>query len=336
MYNLKKILQTSVLSVFILFSNPVHAQSWDEWKATLTQEMIKKGISPDIANRELGNMQFDPAVIKSDSKQAPQKYTFVEYQKKAVNPNRVENGRKFYRKHKEELEYYANKAGVPAPVIVALLGIETDFGGYTGNHDVLRSVASLAYGANRKSAKAQASRRKYFKAQIYYSLKLLQDGIIDRKDFKGSWAGAFGINQHMPESFYTYVVDGDGDGDKEILNMNDLSDVFATTANHLAKVGWKEGQRWGRAVKLPANFQKALVGNKIKKPLSFWRNMGVKLPNGQPLPNATGIKGSIIAPDGLQGPVYIGYDNFHAFRRWNKSDYFALVVGTLSDKIAQP
>ena len=334
--NIKIKLQAFVLTILTLLPLSAHAQTWDEWKASLTQEMIKKGISAEVVDRELGSLQFDPAVIKSDSKQAPQKYTFAEYQKKAVNPNRVENGRKFYRKHRQELEHYADKAGVAAPVIVALLGIETDFGGYTGNHDVLRSVASLAYGANRKSASAQKKRRNYFKAQIYYSLKLLQDGYIDRKDFKGSWAGAFGINQHMPESFYTYVVDGDGDGDKEILNMNDLSDVFATTANHLAKVGWKPGQRWGRAVKLPPNFQRALVGNKIKKPLSFWRNLGVTLPNGEPLPNAAGIKGSIIAPDGLQGPVYIGYDNFHAFRRWNKSDYFALVVGTLSDKIAQP
>ncbi|MCB1531252.1 MAG: lytic murein transglycosylase [Alphaproteobacteria bacterium] len=295
-----------------------------------------KGINAQLADEVLNPLRFDPDVIKSDSRQAPQKYSFVEYQKKAVNPNRVKNGQNFYRRHRQELEHYAGKAGVPASVIVALLGIETDYGGFTGKNDVIQALASLAYGAQRSDPAAQKKRRDYFRTQIYYSLKLLQDKHIERDDFKGSWAGAFGINQHMPESFYTYVVDGDGDGDKEILNMNDLSDVFATTANHLHKVGWKEGQRWGREVALPANFPKTLVGNSIKKPLSFWRSAGVTLPGGAPLPASADIQGSIIAPDGLQGPVYIGYDNFHAFRRWNKSDYFALVVGTLSDKIAQP
>lgn len=340
MMPLRKTIYATLCLTLLGFSSPSLAQSddysWRLWVTNLKKEMIEKGISASVANPILDSLNFNSRVIENDSRQAPKKYTFVEYKKKAVNPDRVQNGRDFYRRHRAELEQYAAKEGVPAETIVALLGIETDYGNFTGNHDVITAVASLAYGAKRKSASAQKGRRDYFRTQVYYALKMIQDGLVDREDFKGSWAGAFGINQHMPESFYTYVVDGDGDGDKEILNNNDLSDVFATTANHLRKVNWKTGQRWGREVKLPQNFSTNLVGNQIRKPLDFWRKMGVTLPNGQPLPTAEGMEGSIIAPDGLQGPVYIGYDNFHAFRRWNKSDYFALVVGSLSDQIAQP
>lgn len=328
------------LFVFIcLFSFPVlgYAQSdarWDAWIRDLKQDVVAKGIKPDLASRVLDNLSFDPKVIERDSNQAPKRFTFSEYKTKAVNPGRVKNGRNFYRRHREELKLYASQYNVPPEVIVALLGIETDYGNYTGKFNIVRSIASLAYGAKRDKPSAQKSRRAYFRKQTYYALRMIQDGITDEHNFKGSWAGAFGINQHMPESFYDYVIDGDKDGDLEIMNMDDLSDVFATTASHLAEVGWKPGQRWGREVRLPQHFSKNLIGNKIKKPLKFWKDLGVTLPDGQPIPVVAGMQGSIIAPDGVAGPVYIGYDNFHAFRRWNRSDYFALVVGSLSDRIA--
>ena len=337
MIGFKTLLLGSLLCALTIWPASSNAQNadWESWKAGLKKEVIAKGIKPEFANRVIGGLSYDSNVVSKDSNQVSSKYSFAEYKKKAVNPNRVQNGRDYYRKHKQELDMFAAREGVPAEVIVALLGIETDYGGYLGDYDVLRSVASIAYGSKRKTTKAQQARRKYFRVQTFHALKLLQDGVIQRQDFKGSWAGAFGINQHMPESFYSYVVDGDNDGDKEIMNKNDLSDVFATTANHLKKVRWKTGERWGRKVKLPANFSKALIGNKIKKPIAFWNSNGVTQMNGQPLPVVAGMQGSIIAPDGVNGEVYIGYENFHAFRRWNKSDYFALVVGNLSDRIAQ-
>lgn len=334
MIHFKKLFQFLVLTLLLLA--PMSAQAFDQaewtaWKEDLKADVIKKGISPAGAERIINGLEYDPVVLEKDSNQPSKRYTFPEYKKKAVNQGRIDRGRAFYREHKDEIDYYADKYDVSASVIVALLGMETDYGGYTGTYDVLNSLATLAYGSIRDTKKKQDGRRNYFRGQIYYAIKMLDEGIVERKNFKGSWAGAFGINQHMPGSFFDHVIDGDRDGDLEILNKNDLSDVFATTANHLKKVGWKEGYRWGRLVKAPSSISQTLVKKKTKKTLAEWKALGVTLPNGNPIPVVSGMKAALVIPKG--GPAYLAYDNFFVFKRWNNSDYFALAVGSLADEI---
>lgn len=328
------------MSLMLTFSASAYAQdstSWEQWLNTLKTELIEdKGLDSALVYQNLDTLSFDPDVIKKDNAQPSARMSFATYKEKAVNQVRIKQGKRFYQQHRSEIDQFAKQYGVSPYVMVALLGIESNYGGYTGNHDVIRSMATLAYGTVRDDKPYQERRKKMFRDELYYALKIIDDGILTRENFKGSWAGASGINQHMPSSYYAKVVDGDEDGDRDIWSNNDLSDVFATTANHLKEVGWKTGQRWGREVKLPEDFSTRWAGNKIKKPLLEWRRLGVTQQNGQPLPVVEDMQGSIIIPDGLDGQAYIGYDNFHAFRRWNRSDYFALVVGSLADAIASP
>jgi membrane-bound lytic murein transglycosylase B len=149
---------------------------------------------------------------------------------------------------------------------------------------------------------------------------------------KGSWAGAMGQNQFMPSSFNSYAVDGNNDGRRNIWTS--LPDVFASSANYLSRHGWKEDERWGREVKLPAGFSSAQASLDIKKSLEEWKGLGVMLPNGAPIPTALGMQASIVIPDGIDGPAFLAYDNYRVIMRWNKSTYFATSVGLLADAIA--
>lgn len=309
-------------------------KNWGGWKKEVINDLISRGLKPQIVHAVFDDMTFEPKVLEFDTNQPAAKMSFADYRKKALSTYRAKKGKGFYHANRKAVDLYATRYGVPGAVIVALLGIESDYGAYTGKHDVITSMASLAFAAKRDTHEATNKRRKLFYDELYYAVKMIQDGIRTKDNFKGSWAGASGINQHMPSSYYAKVVDGNGDGRKDIWSHDHLDDVFATTAHHLQSVGWKNGEKWGRRVRLPKGFDRKLIGNNIKKPLSFWHDKGVMKFDGSPLPVVQGMQGSIIAPDGVDGEVYIGYENFHAFRRWNRSDYFALVVGLLSDHIA--
>ncbi|MEM7679855.1 MAG: lytic murein transglycosylase, partial [Pseudomonadota bacterium] len=302
--------------------------AWRAWKADLKAEVIRKGIPADFADEIFANIDYEPDAIKYDEKQF-KPVPFRRSVESKVSDWRINKGVEFYNKHREEINKYAKQYDVSPYVIVALLGVETNYGTYLGKYDVVNAAATLAFGTKKGSAERQASRKKYFRAQVYYALKILHEGHVAREDLKGSWAAAFGINQHMPESFFTYVKDGDGDGDLEILNTEDLSDVFATTANHLREVGYKNGFRWGRDVLIPSGVP---VGE--KKLLSDWKSKGVTLTNKAPIPVVAGMRATIFKPSSLPGREgYLVYDNFYAFKRWNNSSSFAIGVGKLALEI---
>ena len=189
---------------------------------------------------------------------------------------------------------------------------------------MIPALATLAHDGRRSS---------FFRSELMNALKILDEGHISAQNMKGSWAGAMGQNQFMPSSFHSFAVDGNNDGKRDIWTS--LPDVFASTANYLSRSGWKEDQRWGREVKVPAKLSKSLVGKKIKKPIEEWSKLGITLPGGGKLPTAPGLKASLIAPDGLNGRTFLAYDNFHVIMKWNNSTYFATSVGLLADQIAQ-
>ena len=206
--------------------------------------------------------------------------------------------------------------------IVALWGIETDFGRITGGFPVISSLATLAYDGRRS---------KFFRKELLLALKIVDGGHILAKDMVGSWAGAMGQNQFMPSSFHAYAVDYDKDGSKDIWKT--LPDVFASIANYLSKSGWQADQTWGRPVRLPENFSRKFLGRKIKKPLGEWQQLGVRKLSGQDLPKRN-LLSSIIRPEkGQIGPAFVIYNNYEVILKWNRSNYFATAVGTLSDKI---
>lgn len=318
-----KILQYII--VFTVLSSPSHAaEDFQSWIAGVKSEAVSKGISADIVNSAMASAKAPiPRIIELDRKQPEGKMTFAKYKKRVINQARIDQGRRLYKKHAFELQKAAAKYGVPAQYIVALWGLETSYGNNTGGFGVVPALATLAHDGRRSA---------FFRKELMKALKILDEGHIDLANFKGSWAGAMGQNQFMPSSFHAYAVDGNGDGRRDIWTS--LPDVFHSTAKYLGTSGWKEDERWGRRVSLPAGFPANLASLKIKKPIQHWSGMGVTLPGGGSLPVGSDLQASIVAPDGVGGDAFMVYDNYRVIMKWNKSTYFASTVGILADAIA--
>ena len=319
-----KTLFITAIALFVSISSTQAAQDFGTWLNGVKAEARSKGISESIISQSLNGIQPIPRVIELDRKQPEGRMTFDEYYAKVINQTRINQGREMYRTHRTQLERAAQKYGVPAQYIVALWGIETNYGSNTGGFKVVPALATLAHDGRRSE---------FFRTELMNALKILNEGHIAPSDMKGSWAGAMGQNQFMPSSFHAYAVDGNEDGKRDIWNT--LPDVFASTANYLSKSGWREDERWGRAVKLPQNFPKSLTGLEVQKTVQEWANMGVTLPNGAALPVADGLKASVVVPDGLGGKAFLAYNNYRVIMKWNKSTYFATSVGLLADQIAR-
>jgi membrane-bound lytic murein transglycosylase B len=249
--------------------------------------------------------------------------TFAQYVANVVNDTRAERGRALMNEHAALLDQVSATYGVPPSVIVALWGIETSFGQNTGGFKVVDSLATLAYDGRRSA---------FFRGELLNALKILDTGQITPAQMTGSWAGAMGQNQFMPSSYLTYAVDFNGDGRRDIWRTT--ADVFGSTANYLARVGWKAGRSWGQQVTLPPGFDPAQANLEVRKSVHEWQAVGVRRLNGAELPYAEGT-GSIILPGGPTGPAYLIHDNYRAIMKWNRSQYFATSVGILSDRIAR-
>ena len=314
-----------LLIVFCLSSASVsnsNAEDFNIWLDNLTIEAKRQGISQKTIDSSLIGIKPISRVIELDRKQPEFTLTFAEYLKRVVSDRRIRVGRAKLREHKELLEEISSKYGVQPRYIVALWGIETDFGRITGGFPVISALATLAYDGRRS---------KFFRKELLLALKIVDGGHILAKDMIGSWAGAMGQNQFMPSSFHAYAVDHDKDGSKDIWKT--LPDIFASIANYLSKSGWRSDQTWGRAVSLPENFSSKFLGRKLKKPLSEWQQLGVRKLSGQNLPQRN-LLSSILRPEkGQIGPAFVIYNNYEVILKWNRSNYFATAVGILSDKI---
>ena len=314
-----------LLIVFCLSSASVsnsNAEDFNIWLDNLTIEAKRQGISQKTIDSSIIGIKPIPRVIELDRKQPEFTLTFAEYLKRVVSDRRIRIGRAKLKEHQELLGEISSKYGVQPRFIVALWGIETDFGRITGGFPVISSLATLAYDGRRS---------KFFRKELLLALKIVDGGHILAKNMIGSWAGAMGQNQFMPSSFHAYAVDYDKDGSKDIWKT--LPDIFASIANYLSKSGWRADQTWGRAVSLPEKFSRKLLGKKVKKPLSKWQLLGVRKLSGQDLPKRN-LLSSIIRPEkGQIGPAFAIYNNYEVILKWNRSNYFATAVGIFSDKI---
>lgn len=318
---MKKIL---MFAVALMIAAPAWAQSrgFDQWLAGVRAEAAQQGVSQTTINEALNGIQPIQKVIDLDRKQPEHKITFAQYKKNVVNQQRINKGRELMAQYRNELAEVERQYGVSPQYVVALWGIETNFGSNTGGFNVIPALATLAWEGRRAS---------FFRAELINALKIIDAGHISAASMKGSWAGAMGQNQFMPSSFNRFAVDGNGDGKRDIWGTK--KDIFASTANYLKQNKWVAGQRWGRKVILPQGFQASLATPKLRQPISYWANMGVKQADGSPLPNDN-MRASIVAPDGVTGEVYIVYDNYQTIMDWNRSTYFATSVGLLADALA--
>lgn len=319
------ILKSMIVLTAMLFSGQVLAEpdaKFLEWLEGVRMEARTQGISDAILDKSLADTAPIPRIIELDRNQPESTITFTNYINRIVNATRVRIGRAKLDAHREILDQVGQEFGVQPRFIVALWGIETNFGQFTGGFSVVDALATLAYDGRRSA---------YFRGELMKAFKILEEGHIAPEDMKGSWAGAMGQSQFMPSSFLAYARDHDGDGAKDIWNTQ--ADVFASAANYLKNVGWNDDLTWGREVRLPPGFDASLAALDVVKKIGDWQQLGVRRTDGADLPART-IDASIILPGGQGQPAFMIYDNYRATLRWNRSHYFATAVGLLSDRIA--
>jgi membrane-bound lytic murein transglycosylase B len=296
--------------------------SYNAWVADFKNKASREGVSSRTLQKAFDGSRYLPRVIELDRKQPESKMTFAQYRERIVSAQRINQGRHEFRKHRALLNRVGEAYGVQPQYIVALWGIETNYGSNTGGFDVIDSLATLAY---------EGRRREFFSDELMNALKIIDGGHITAANMKGSWAGAMGQSQFMPSSFLNFAQDYNGDGRKDIWNTQ--GDVFASAANYLARSGWKGDERWGRRVILP-NVTENIIGRDNKKFLNEWSRLGVRQADGSPLPIVQDMRAGLVAPDGIGGPLYLTYNNYDVIMKWNRSTYFATSVGLLADAIA--
>ena len=304
----------------LLFSFKAFSQNdFKQFLSDISKEAEKKGIATKLIKDFKNKTVFIPRVIELDRSQPEFKLTLDQYLKRVVTPTRIKKARKKYNENKDILYKISDFYGVQPRFIVALWGIETDFGRLTGGFSVISALSTLAF---------EGRRHEYFKRELLNALTIINDGHISMNEMTGSWAGAMGQCQFMPSSFLNYASDWNKDGNKDIWNSK--PDVFASAANYLKRVGWSNKITWGRKVYL-GNYN-----NKVKKNkyilLKNWSSYGILNENKEKLPQVN-IKARLVIPDNYGKYGYLVYKNFDALLNWNRSNYFAIAVGKLSDTI---
>ena len=299
------------------------AENFDEWVKEFKAEAIEQGISSSLVDKAFQGVAPISRVLELDRKQPESRMTFREYRKSIVSPQRIARGREMMAQHRDLLHEVGERYGVQPRFIVALWGIETNYGKNSGGYRIVDALATLAFDGRRSQ---------YFRTELLNAFRILQGGHTSLDTMKSSWAGAMGQCQFMPSSFLKLAVDFNGDGHKDIWNTP--ADVFASAANYLAQSGWRGTQIWGRRAKLPPGFDSNQASLKISKPLQVWQKIGIRKRDGNDLPLAP-LNASIVLPDGKGGPAYLVYDNYRVIMKWNRSTYFATSVGLLADALAE-
>ena len=297
------------------------AQDFSKWIKELRAEASSKGIRSATLDAALKGIKLIPRVVELDRKQPEFTLTFRQYMDRVVPQGRVDKGRKKLKENRALLKEIGGKYGVPPRFVVAFWGVETDFGRVSGGFPVIPALVTLAYDGRRST---------YFRGELMNALKIIDGGHIGVRAMMGSWAGAMGQPQFMPSSFLNFAVDYDGDGRTDIWNT--VADVFASAANYLARSGWKKDQTWGRPVRLPEGFDVTQAGLGSRKRIGEWQSLGVRRADGTDLPTRD-LKASVVLTEGPGSAAYLVYDNYRTILKWNRSNFFAIAVGSLADRI---
>ncbi|WP_153916267.1 lytic murein transglycosylase [Shewanella sp. TC10] len=310
-----------VSSCFVSLQSIAAPDDFSQCVDKLKVKARSEGLSEQTINTSVANLKFIPRVIELDNQQPEFSQTFGNYFNKRVTDWRVKEGRRLLAENRELLNKLTKEYGVPGQYIISFWGLETNFGGYKGKMSVLNSLATLACDPRRSN---------YFTNELMQALKLKEKYNFDDATMVGSWAGAMGHTQFMPTNYAKYAVDGDGDGKVDLWNST--ADALTSAANFLQQLGWKANERWGREVSLPADYDYQYLGPKHPQPLTQWAEMNITQTSGKPL-STPDMEASLYVPSGHTGPAFLGYDNFDVIMRWNRSEFYAIAVGHLADRI---
>ena len=296
---------------------------FEAWVKALAVEALEKGISQKTVDEALTGLEAPiPKVVELDRNQPEFTLTLEGYLSRVATQSRVTMGKQKLAEHRELFDQVAERFGVQPRFVAAFWAVESDFGRVQGGFPVIQALATLAFDNRRGS---------FFRKQLFSALEIIDEGSVTLSEFKGSWAGALGQPQFLPSVFLQSAVDFDGDGRRDIWSTT--ADVIASAANHLADLGWLGDQTWGREVTLPDNFDKGLAGLGTSKPIGDWQTLGVRRIDGSDLPTRQ-LSSSIVLPeDGDNSRAFLVYNNYRSILRWNRSDFFAIAVGSLADRI---
>lgn len=294
--------------------------NFSAWVDAFRRHAQSEGISSETLDEAFANVRYQPRIIELDRSQPEFVRPIWEYLDTAVSSSRIDQGRSKLDEHRATAREMEQRYGVPGEVVVAIWGIESNYGGNFGSFSTIDALATLGYEGRRQS---------FARGELLAALRIIEQGDIAAERMIGSWAGAMGHTQFIPSSFEAYAVDGDGDGRRDIWDS--IPDVMASTANYLARAGWQRGQPWGVEVRLPDDFDYAQADD-TRRSSAEWAQQGVSAPDGGSLP-AFG-EATVVVPAGARGPAFLVGPNYRAILRYNNATSYALAVGTLSDQIA--
>ncbi len=280
-----------------------------------------KGVSRRIFDTAMGGFRPLPKVLELSQKQPEFVSTAADYIGRRVTDGNTSKGRSMRSEWGQTLAAISSRYGVQPEAILAIWGIETNYGGFMGGTNSVHALATLTHGNYRAD---------YFGSELITALQILEAGHVTHDRMVGSWAGAMGHPQFMPSSFMRYAVDFKGDGREDIWNS--VPDALASIANYLKAFGWRPGETWGYEVRLPVQFDYNNVWNGTKASLADWSGIGVRRQNGRPFPRPSDVA-RLYMPMGGNGPVFAVVANFDVIKRYNNSDSYALAVGHLADRI---
>ncbi|WP_223530922.1 lytic murein transglycosylase [Pseudomonas sp. GL-R-19] len=297
-------------------------QTFAEWQAGFRKDALAAGIRADLFDRAFADVSFDPSVIRADRSQPEFAKPVWEYLDGALSPLRVRKGQSLVNQYADILQSIEQRYGVDRQALVAVWGMESNFGQFQGSKSVINSLATLAYEGRRPA---------FAHAQLIAALQILQQGDIEPEKMLGSWAGAMGQTQFIPTTYNTHAVDFDGDGRRDIWGSS--ADALASTAHYLQSSGWQKGQPWGFEVQLPGGFDYLLADGTTRRSVAEWRQLGITLPNGGQVPaGSEQLSAALLLPAGYRGPAFLVLDNFRAILKYNNSSSYALGVSLLSER----
>src|SRR5690348_1324474 len=280
---------------------------FDSWLAQFRQEALAQGISQHAITAAAPYMTYDQRIVNIDRGQRIFQQSFLEFSDHMLAGYRLTRGAALIKRYAPIFAKIERQFGVPAPVIVAFWGLESDFGANMGKDQALRSITTLAYDCRRSDM---------FRHHLFDALRLIERGDLAPSEMIGSWAGELGQTQMMPSEYLKNAVDYDGDGRRNLLKS--VPDVLASTANYLVSLGWRRGEPWLQEVRVPNELPWDQADLAIQHPRSQWAHWGVTYADGRPLPKDS-LAASLLLTMGRKGPAFLAYPNFQVYLKWNQS-----------------
>jgi lytic murein transglycosylase len=295
--------------------------SFEAWLVDFKKEALAKGISQSALAAASPYLVLDQRIINIDRGQKFFAQKFVEMSDKMLGYGRLPNGAAQIKKYEALFARENKEFGVPASVITAFWGLESDFGAGQGKDQSIKSLATLAYDCRRPDI---------FRGHLFDALRLIERGDLRAEEMIGSWAGELGQTQMMPSEYMAHAVDYDGDGRRNLIKS--VPDVIGSTGKYLVDLGWKRGEPWLQEVRVPSNLPWKEADLSVQHPRSQWASWGVTLADGRPITNDK-LPASVVLPVGRFGPAFLAYDNFQAYLKWNQSLNYSLTAAYYATRL---